>query len=73
MRRARLSRLAARLRVRLARNPALTVPPLRCNACGLLCRAADMAPDGWHCRGCVQDQAEMVWDDTDDNFLPPED
>lgn len=72
MRRERLSRLAARLRIELLRRPAFSELP-RCGACGLVVKPTDFDPKLGVCWGCSQDRAEMRWDDVDDDFLPPED
>ena len=73
MRRARLSRVAARLRSRLLLNPAFTPSP-RCPRCGILCRVSDLDEREGCCRGCVTAHDEMVWDDSENEkpFLPEE-
>ena len=72
MRRPKLSRLAARLKYALAKNPALTDLP-RCGGCGLLVKPQDFDPKLGVCWGCSADRATMEWDDVPGDFLPPED
>ena len=71
MRRPKLSRLAQRLRYALLQNPAITEAP-RCPRCAMLVRPADWSKREDCCVGCEHDADPMMWNDTEDDFLPPE-